>query len=82
VNRTWDEVQAGDDLMFPGTPHRITRIEPYTDPVVTRGETWAIACADTPSASGKAARGITLSPGGAYEVAGRPAPPTCSRRHG
>jgi len=66
------EVKVGDDLMFVGRPHRITRIEPYAHPVVTQGETWAIAYADAPQAMAKAAWGITLEPDTrAYEIADR-----------
>ena len=66
------EVKVGDDLIFAGTPHRITRIEPYVHPVVTHGETWATAYADTPKAAYKIAWGITLEPDTrAYEIADR-----------
>ncbi len=54
------EVRVGDDLWSMGTPHRITRIEPYAHPVVTRGEQWRQACSDGPEGVGKAAWGITL----------------------
>jgi hypothetical protein len=54
------EVRVGDDLWFLGKPHRITRIEGYIHPVVTRGEEWRIAYSDGPDAGGKNAWGITL----------------------
>ena len=55
------EVKVGDDLWSLGKPHRITRIEPYTHPVVTRGEEWRIAYSDGPDGVGRAAWGITLT---------------------
>jgi hypothetical protein len=52
------EVKVGDDLWCLGKPHRITRIEPYTHPIVTRGEEWRSADADGPD--GTTPWGITL----------------------
>lgn len=57
------DVRVGDDLWFLGKPHRITRIEPYTHPVVTRGEMWRIAYSDGPEGMYKAAWGMTLEYG-------------------
>lgn len=54
------DVRVGDDLWFLGTPHRITRIEPYVHSVVTRGEEWRIAYADTPERAYRNAWGMTL----------------------
>lgn len=65
------DVVVGDDIIFLGTPHRITRIEPYTHPVVTGGETWATAYADTSAAAYQAAWGITLEPDQQYETGPR-----------
>jgi hypothetical protein len=50
-------VKVRDDLWVLGNVHRITRIEPYTHPVVTRGEEWRIARYAGP---GGTAWGITL----------------------
>lgn len=71
------EVQVGDDLWAGGKPYRITRIEPYMHPVVTRNEQWWQACSDGPEGIGKAAWGITLEfahgwEPGHYEVSKRP----------
>jgi hypothetical protein len=71
------EVETGDDLWSGGIPHRITRIEPYGHPVVTRGEQWRAACSDGPASVGRAAWGITLEfahgwEPGHYEVSARP----------
>jgi hypothetical protein len=71
VDVPWDGVRPGDDLTFLSSVHRITRVEPYSHPVVTRGATWAIACADTQQRCYRAAWGITLSPGSHYEVTRR-----------
>lgn len=57
------EVRPGDDYHFLSSTHRITRVEPYRHPVVTRGETWLTAYADTPEAMYQAAWGITVHPG-------------------
>jgi hypothetical protein len=54
------EVRVGDDLWFLGKPYRITRIEPYTHPVVTRGEEFRSAYSDGPDRYYQAAWGITL----------------------
>jgi len=56
------EVRPGDDYEFLGKVHRITRVEPYSHPVVTRGETWLSASADTSERAYKAAWGITVHP--------------------
>lgn len=57
------EVRPGDDYEFLGAVHRITRVEPYSHPVVTGGEAWLSASADTSERLGKAAWGITIHPG-------------------
>lgn len=57
------EVRPGDDYEFLGAVHRITRVEPYSHPVVTGGETWLSASADTSERLGRAAWGITIHPG-------------------
>lgn len=57
------DVRIGDDLWFLGTPKRITRIEPYVHPVVTRNAEWRTAYADGPDGMYKAAWGITLEYG-------------------
>jgi hypothetical protein len=54
------DVRVGDDLWFLGSPHRITRIEPYVHPVVTRNEEWRVAKSDGPDGQGKHAWGMTL----------------------
>jgi len=73
------DVREGDDLWTSGKPHRITRIEPYVHPVVTRGEPWRIAYSDGPDGMGRAAWGITLEWQGGYaagyEVTERPGEP-------
>lgn len=70
------DVRVNDDLWAFGTPHRITRIEPYVHPVVTRGEPFRIAYADGPGGQGERAWGITLEYGHGYatgyEVTERP----------
>lgn len=70
------EVKVGDILWLGGTPHMITRIEPYVHPVVTGGAEWAVAYSDAPDGAGKNAWGITLeltSPvANYYEIAERP----------
>ena len=67
------EIRVGDDLIFLGTPHRITRIEPYP-PTELNARLWdgkaRIAYSDTAAASYKAAWGITLDPNGTYDVGG------------
>lgn len=72
-------VKVGDDLWFLGRPHRITRIEPYRHPVITRGEDWRTASSDGPDGVGKAAWGITLEYchgySVLYEVSVRPGEP-------
>jgi hypothetical protein len=55
------DVRVGDDLWFLGRPYRITRIEPYRHPVVTRGEDARTAYSDGPGRTGRNAWGITLS---------------------
>jgi hypothetical protein len=62
------EVEVGDDLWFLDKPYRITRIEDYVHPVVTRGETWRIAYSDGPVFGARWAWGITLEPDGRYET--------------
>ena len=47
------DVKIGDDLWVFDKPHRVTRIEPYTHPVVTRGDEWRHAYSDGPSGAGK-----------------------------
>jgi hypothetical protein len=67
------DVKVGDDLWAGGTPHRITRIEPYQHPSFP-GEMWAQACSDGPEGVGKAAWGITLeltNPSAYYEISER-----------
>jgi len=60
-----EEIEVQDIVVFLGTPHRITRITPYTHPVVTQGEPgWRIAHAGP----GQESWGITLCPGQLYEV--------------
>lgn len=54
------DVRVGDDLWFLGKPYRITRIEPYIHPVVTRGEEWFSAYSDSPDGMYRNAWGITL----------------------
>jgi hypothetical protein len=54
------DVRVGDDLWWMGTPHRVTRIERYVHPVVTRNEEWRTAYSDTPQRAYKAAWAITL----------------------
>jgi hypothetical protein len=68
------EVRVGDDLDYLGKPYRITRIEEYAHPVVTKGETWWIAYADTREKFGKNAWGMTLGKGTRYDVIRAPEP--------
>lgn len=73
------DVRVGDDLWCLGAPHRVTRIEPYTHPVVTRGEQWRIAYSDGPERGGKNAWGMTLHYdhgwAASYEISARPGEP-------
>lgn len=66
------DVRVGDDLWSLGKPHRVTPIEPYTHPVVTRDEEWRIAYSNGPEDTGKPwGRTLRLEHGYAasYEVA-------------
>lgn len=54
------EVRVGDDYWYLGTARRITRIEDYVHPVVTRNEVWRFAYSDGPTGTGRNAWGITL----------------------
>ena len=73
------DVRVGDDLWFLGKPYRITRIEPYVHPAVTRGEQWRIAYSDGPERGGKHAWGMTLEYehgwAAGYEISERPGEP-------
>lgn len=63
------EVRVGDDVIFLGTPHRVTSVEPYSHPVATGGEQWAIAYAATPERPAKGnAWAITLEPHCDYDI--------------
>jgi len=64
------DVKAGDDLIFLGTPHRITRIEPYRGSLNDElfGREGRVAYSDTAASACRAAWGITLDPDGTYEI--------------
>lgn len=66
------DLRVGDDLLFCGKPHRITDFEPYSHPLVTKGETWRIAYSRT-DATAREQWGMTIEPDGSYEIAPRPA---------
>lgn len=53
------DVRVGDELWTMGSPDRITRIEPYVHPVITRNEEWRTARRDWPD--GTKAFGRTLA---------------------
>lgn len=76
------DVRVGDDLWVCGGVHRITRIQPYRHPLVTRGEDWRSAISDGPvPGPGKVYQpfGITLEfdhgYAAGYEISVRPGEP-------